>query len=332
MESPEPISHGLPLRHVAVIWLVLLVAIVGAFAAIVMMLNSTVYSAGGFVGSYLSALQRHDVKEALTTPGVVGVAESATQLLDARALGTLEDIQLVSDENLGTGLHLVIFEYSINGTPGSSSYQVQYSGDRLGFFSTWSFVQSPIGILQVTPLHAAAFEVNGIPVVSADGPSEPQSLQVLTPGSFELTHESTYLEAQPVTVLITKGSGLTSARLDIEANDEFVSTVQTLVNEYLDECTTQTVLFPTGCPFGQELSNRVEGIPEWSMASYPEITIVPGSTAGAWLIPETPGAAHLTVEVRSLFDGTLSTFDEDVQFALSWVMTFSGDSISINAQ
>jgi hypothetical protein len=35
------------------------------------------------------------------------------------------------------------------------------------------------------------------------------------------------------------------------------------------------------------------------------------------------------VEVRSLFDGSLSTFDEDIPFGVSWVMTISGDRVDI---
>ena len=116
MVSPEPLSHRLPLRHVLVIWLVLLVAIVGAFAATVIALNSTVFSAGGFVGSYLSALQRHDTRTALTTPGVLGVAKAGTQLLTPDALGRLSDISQVSDDNLGAGLHLVSYNYTLNGS------------------------------------------------------------------------------------------------------------------------------------------------------------------------------------------------------------------------
>ena len=342
MVSPEPNSvrprgvrpykSALPLRHVVVIWLVLLVIIGGAFAATVVALNSTVFSAGGFVGSYLSALQRHDVREVLTTPGVLGVAKAGTQLLEPGALSTLDNITQLSDDNLGAGLHLVSFEYTVDGTPASSSFQVQYQGTRLGFFSLWSFEQSPIAVLQVTPMHAAEFTVNGVSLASSDGPSTPTSLQVLTPGKFTLTHESTYLEAQPVSVLITQGNTVTGAQLDILANAKFVSAVQSQVDSFLDNCAKQTVLFPTGCPFGQELSNRVESVPAWSMTKYPAIAIEPGNTPGTWLIPEAQGAAHLKVDVRSLFDGTLSTFDQDVQFSLTWVITFSGNSISIDPQ
>ena len=48
----------------------------------------------------------------------------------------------------------------------------------------------------------------------------------------------------------------------------------------LDECATQQVLMPTGCPFGKPLANRVEGDPQWSIAVYPKVDIIPGERAG----------------------------------------------------
>ncbi len=52
---------------------------------------------------------------------------------------------------------------------------------------------------------------------------------------------------------------------------------------------------------------------------------MPGEEPGTWLVPTTPAAAHLVVQVRSLFDGSLSTFDEDVPFDVSYTISFPGD-------
>jgi hypothetical protein len=46
---------------------------------------------------------------------------------------------------------------------------------------------------------------------------------------------------------------------------------------------------------------------------------------GEWTMPQTDAAAHLIVEVKSLFDGTVSTFDEDVPFSVSYLITFLPD-------
>ncbi|GAA3729845.1 hypothetical protein GCM10022239_03100 [Leifsonia bigeumensis] len=319
-------------RHTIVIWTVLLALLIGAFAATVAILNATVFSAGGFVGSYLSALQRHDLREALTTSGVLGSARAESDLLVPEALGALDDIHLVSDLDQGAGVHLVTYEFELGGAPGSSAFQVQSTGPRLGFFSTWSFVQSPMAVLRITPLHDPAFTVNGVEVVSAAGANNQVAYQVLAPGLYVVDHESRYLEADAVPVAVTGPSSVTPVTVDIQASADFVEQVQKEVDGFLDDCTTQTVLFPTGCPFGQELSNRVVSTPAWSMARYPEVVIEPGPDPGTWVIPNAQGAAHLTVDVQSLFDGTQSTFDEDVQFALSWVLTIDGDQVDIRAQ
>lgn len=330
---PPPEEHPRQQRqHIIVVWTVLLALLVGAFATAVLAVNSSIFSAGGFVGSYLAALQRHDLDEALSTPGVLGSSIAKNDLLVPAALGSLGDIRMVSDVDEGAGIHTVTFEFELDGRPARSTFQVQSTGHRLGLFDTWSFLESPMAILAITPLHDARFAVNGVPLMSGAGPGSPVPYQVLTPGRYVLDHESRYLEAQAADVMVTTPGAINRVSVDVRARASFVEQVQDEVNSFLDDCTTQTVLFPTGCPFGQELANRVESTPAWSMATYPKVTIEPGPEQGTWVIPNAQGAAHLTVDVRSLFDGTLSTFDEDVPFALSWILTIDGDQIDIRAQ
>lgn len=319
-------------QHIVVIWTVLLGVLVGAFAITVISLNNSVFSASGFVSSYLDALARHDLEGALTTPGVLGASGVSSELLTPDALGEVDDVAIVSDVDQGGGIHLVGYTADLGGTTGRGVFQVQQTGSRLGVFSTWSFIQSPMSVLRITPLHDASFTVNGVDVTSEAGPSMPAAYQVLAPGFFTLGHESAFLSAVPVSAVVTDPGSVVPVRVDIEASSAFVSEVQKQVDAFLDDCTTQEVLFPTGCPFGQELSNRVESTPAWSMVRYPKVTIEPGSEPGTWVVPKAQGAAHLKVEVRSLFDGTLSTFDEDVQFALHWVMTVDGDQVDIQEQ
>ena len=102
--------------------------------------------------------------------------------------------------------------------------------------------------------------------------------------------------------------------------------MQEKVDAYLDECATQEVLFPTGCPFGQPIENRVVSTPEWSIADYPDIRIEAGGEFETWVVPTTSGTAHLVVEVQSLFDGSVSTFDEDVPFDVDYLIAFTGPS------
>ncbi|MHB1171055.1 MAG: hypothetical protein ACYCZY_00880 [Lacisediminihabitans sp.] len=322
-------------RRVAIRWLVLFGLLAAAFAGTVFSLNLTLYSASGFVSSYLDALARHDVDAAviLAKSGSAVSAGANRELLDPRALGNLNHIRLVSDTGQGGGRHLVTYSYNLSGTTDSTTFTVDYTGTRLGFFTTWRFVSSPLGVLSITPKHDAKFTVNGLALRSAAGPSVAKDYLVLTPGRYVLGHSSSYFTAVPIPVSLVTAGGRTAAAVDIEANAKFTRQVQKELNAYLDKCATQQVLLPTGCPFGKEMGNRIEGLPAWSMSTYPAVRILPGETPGDWVVPKTAAAAHLRVRVRSLFDGSVSTFDQDVAFTVRYLITFSPDgSLLITAQ
>lgn len=319
-------------QQTLVVWGVLLALLVGAFATTVLVLNGTVFSAGGFVGSYLGALERNDVVAALATAGVRESPSLGGELLSPPALASLDDIRVVSDLDQGDGFHTVTAVFELDGTPARSTFEVQSSGYRFGLFSTWSFLQSPTAVLMVTPLHDPSFSVNDVDLVSRAEPATPVSFQVLVPGRFVLDHESAFLEASAVDVVVTTPGSTNRATVDVQAGEAFVAQIQDEVDDVLDDCVTQTVLFPTGCPFGQALANRLESTPDWSMVRYPEVTIEPGPDPGTWVVSDARGIAHLRVEVRSLFDGTVSTFDQDVPFTLNWVMTINDGSVGIRAR
>jgi hypothetical protein len=325
-------------RRRVITWLVLFGLLVLAFAGTVVVLNSTLYSANGFVGSYLAALSRHDVDAAVdlaTTGDKPGghPAATARDLLDPRALGELSDIHLVSDTDAGGGTHRVRYGYRASGTAATTTFTVEHTGARLGFFSTWRFTTSPLGVFSITPEHDADFTVNGLAITSARAANTARDYLVLTPGRYVLGHRSTYFTATAVPVVIAHSGGRTSAAVDIQANPAFVKEVQKQLDAYLLKCTAQKVLLPTDCPFGHQISDRIVGLPTWSMSTYPPVTIDPTTTEGTWQMPKTVGQAHLTVKVKSLFDGTMSTFDQDVPFTVSYRITFEPDgSLRIDGQ
>lgn len=313
-------------RRLALRWGILLGVLILAFGGTVLTLNSTLYSASGFVSSYLDALARHDLDGALAMPGVEAPDDALATLLVPEAMGQLTAHTLVSDDDEGNGEHsLVVDVHFADDIRAKITFAVRHTGPRMGVFSGWEFARSPLGVLEATPRHDAAFAVNGVAVTSVDGADQPTRFTVLTPGIYTLTHESKYLSAEPATFLADDSVGVTAAELDIQASSAFVDQVNLELADYLDECATQQVLLPTDCPFGQPISDRIEGLPAWSMVTYPQVTIVPSGEGGTWLVPPTQAAAHLTVEVRSLFDGSLSTFDEDVPFTVEYAITFPGD-------
>lgn len=317
------------MRRELVTVLALVAIVVGGFFGTVILLNSTLYSASGFVRGYLDALARHDAQGALELagPGVAG--DASTALLSRDAMSELTDIRLVSDTVTDTGAHTVVYEYSAGGVVAQSEFSVRPTGTLWGLFDTWAFATSPLGVIELTVQHADEFTANGVALVTPAQNSVVPYL-VFTPGLYEFEHESAFLEAEPVRVATVTPSAAVSARLNIQANDFFADRVSDEVNGFLDDCATQPVLQPTGCPFGQTINNRVVTTPAWSIIDYPDVTIVPGRETSEWRMSEASATAHLLVDVRSLFDGTVTSFDEDVPFGVHATVTFlPGDELLI---
>lgn len=345
------------MRRELVTWSIVLGLIIAAFAITVVVLNSTIYSSQGFVRSYLGALARHDMTAALDiadiyVPEEHGAASDdgsgatpidttgagslllagSHDLLRPSALSTLENIEMVDSKTNADGTQTVTFSFELDGRAAESTFTVTRAGTNFGVFAEWDFVTPPLTIVRLTVLNSQEFTANGTDFVAAS-PDAPSPYVVLTPSSFDITHTSKFLTAESIVVSATEPGSTVRARLDVVANKAMIAQVQREVDGYLDECATQVVLLPTGCPFGQPMSNRIVTTPEWSIAEYPPVSLTPGSEPSSWVMPPTDAAAHLRVDVRSIFDGSVTTFDQDVSFSASYLVTFlPDDKLLITAQ
>jgi hypothetical protein len=315
-------------RHIVIVWSVLGALVLGGFAITVLALNSTTYSASGFVRSYFDALSRRDAEGALELAGpvdTIGEDENASRrLLTAVAISIPSNATVLADTVTETGAHRVVVAYEIDGTARQSTYEVASADALLGLFSRWSFVTPPVAVMYVSVLGDARFRANGIDLVSST-PNEPAPYLVFTPGRFVLDHVSRFLESNDVSVTATEAGASIPTAVDVTANEEFVAAVQAEVDASLDTCATQQVLQPTGCPFGRAVRNRIDTTPIWSIAAYPTVTINRGSSLN-WAMPPTDGAAHLLVDIQSIFDGSVSTFDEDVLFQVAYTITIVSEN------
>ena len=304
------------MRRELITWSVVLGVILAGFGATVLVLNSTLYSPAGFVRTYLDALARHDLAGAIELSGSTAVTGDASQaLLDRNAMGELTDIRVVSDDE-DAGIHYITVEYVAGGMPGTTEFEVRRNGSLFGIFNDWAFAQSPIATVQIRVRHEREFTANGIDLIGQQDVAEPYL--VLTPTAIELSHDSEFYHAEPVQVLVEKPGGTVEAEVDLQATEAFVAAVQQQVDDALAACTTQRVLLPAGCPFGETIINRIVTEPVWTMTTYPAITLVPDGLVATWRVPPTPATAHLVVEVQSLFDGSISTFDADVPFTVQY--------------
>ena len=311
------------MRRAILSWLTALVIAALAGAVTVIALNATVFGAGGFVNVYLDALARGDVSDALSLPGVDARGADELLLRDGTLAG-LGGIHQLSDEERG-GAHWVTVGWSSPHGSGTTTLEVHRIGTRFGLFPEWGFAVSPLATVSLSVQNDPRFTVNGVQEVSAEHSDQAVDYAVLVPGSYTFGHSSTFLTAAPRTVIAdTAGQDLT-ATVQPQANAAFVTAVTAQVHRQLDACAQQTVLFPTGCSFGQSIQNRVSGAPAWSIVHYPTIRIASGSEFGSWAIPATPGTAHLTVPVTSLLDGSASAIDQDVPFQLRGTIGFGAD-------
>jgi hypothetical protein len=314
----------------AVVWGGLFALLIVAFFVVVGVLNSTVYSAKGFVHSYVDALDRGDTTSALSLAGVQASGASGDELLTVPEKGALRRIRVAADDPLADGAHRVAiaFETLDHGvsTPHTTHFTVRPAGHVGGLFDQWEFAVAPTASLDVTPLHDPRFTANGS-AVSARGADVATRYTVLAPAVMTLAHGTTYLTAAPVTAVVDQVGGVGSASVDVEARQSFVDKVRADVERYLrTDCLPQKVLLPSGCPFGEAVDDRLTSSPSWSMTRYPAVALRPTATAGVWQVVDAAGAAHLKVGAESLYDGHDYTIDEDVPFTVKYQVLIGSDN------
>jgi hypothetical protein len=296
-------------------WGFVFVMLIAGFVATVAAVNNDVLSAHGFVRNYLAALERHDARAALATPGVV--VDGDTSLVVDDTVGALSDIRFLSDTAVGD-THTVRYSYLLAGERRFTDFTVTWTGNRLLLFPTWKFAASPVADLSVSADHDSSVTVNGVAVPAGD-------YAVLVPGLYVADDDTKYFDGAEDAAAATKIDEPLTAEVTVTATDAFTSAAQTAVDSFLDTCSTQTVLMPTGCPFGREVKNRLDGSPSWSITDYPDISLTPESAAGVWRARASGGTAAITVAVQSLFDGSISTLNDSVSLTADYVITIGVD-------
>jgi len=316
-------------RRAVVPWLVAGLLTIAAATGVVLALNATAFGPAAFVRVYLEAIARGDATGALGMPGVTADADLRTDLLtdDAQlGLGQLREVSVVPSGEPGSdGILNVTFSWLSLDGPGQTTFAVQQIGTRFGMFAEWGFAEPPLAELSLLVEHDQRFDVNGVTAVTGVAAPLPVGYAVLVPGVYRIDHHSTYLEAAAVTVIADRAGSELPATLDVQPAVAFVERLTTDVHELLTSCTAQEVLFPTACPLGHVVNNRIVSTPEWSIVEYPEITVEPGAEFGTWEVTDAAFIAHLVVDIQNLYDGSVSTFDDDLPFVARYLVTILAD-------
>ncbi len=320
------------------------VLLVAAFAAGWASLYQQFWGPSAFVERYVSLLAAGRAADALDVPGVAvdsahladaDLPENASDALLRRdALTALSDIRPLGERTVDRGGGKDAVEVTIGfragGNEGSSTFTVEQDG-WTGILPSWRFAESPLAVIDLTIRGSMAFDVNGFaldkrqvsPLGADAAPLDPVSLLVFSPGLYRVAVDTAIAETPGADVLADAPMARVPLELQAEPTEEFVGVVQERVDAFLDDCATQQVLQPTACPFGFVVQNRVANLPTWSIKTYPEVTLVPDGAG--WAVPPVEAVAHISVDIRSLFDGSVRTVEEDVAFGLDAEITVLPD-------
>lgn len=315
------------MRRAVVAWVVVVVFALGAATAAVFALNATAFGAAGFVRVYLEAVSRGDAAGALSMPGVTVDAAVRDDFLADAALAGPTSVREITVAPGDAGTEVVTVAWTRGETDAVSTFTVERTGSRLGVFPDWAFAVSPVATLRLTVDHDPRFDLNGIP--SAEGSAD---YAVLVPGVYRVDHHSTYLKAAAVDVVADRPASELGTTLDVQPSDAFTDALTVRIREELDACAAQDVLFPTGCPLGHAIANRVASTPVWSIVEYPTIAIEPGPDDSTWLVRDAELVSHLTVDIQSLFDGSITTFDEDLPVSATYRVTIGADDTTLRVE
>lgn len=314
------------------LWAGIGVLLVAAFLAALGAVQRTFYSPEGFVSGYLGALASHDLTAALAMPGAAPTKQALTdaglpgdasaELLRSDLLPRYSETRIVSDTATPTGHRRVTARVVADGRPLTAVFELRQTGAVLGLLPTWEFARTPVGVADITVAHAQTFTVGGRTLnPRAAAPGQPASAFTVSagylvpaPSLYLLGHSDKYTRAATVPV-VTAPATVVHATVDAQPNAAFTAAVQKELNGFLDECATQQVLQPAGCPFGVVIDDRVQGAPTWTMVQYPAVHLVPGDSS--WTMSQAVGIVHLSVTVQSIFDGSVEHRESDEKFAVS---------------
>lgn len=310
-----------------VVGLLLVAAIAAGFAA----LYRVFWGPEAFVERYVGMLADGRAADALTIPGVavdsadLEAAGIPTTVSDALLRGSalsddLGDVKVIASR-MSEGVVEVTLSFSAAGQEGRSTFRVEQEGWS-GLVPAWRFETTPLAVLDVTVRGSMRFTVNDFELdkrqVSPDGadaaPLDPVSMLVFAPGAYAVSVDTSAAQAAPVRALAQQS--LAAVPVDVQARptDEFNDIITGQVHDFLEQCTTQRVLQPTGCPFGYETYERVITPPTWSIAAQPNVAVVPDGAY--WAIAPAGAIAHIEMDVQSIYDGSIFHVSQDVTFTI----------------
>jgi len=286
----------------------LALGVVALWLLTVLALNLTLFSATSFVTSYLKALESSDYGLAASHAGLT----RAPQILPL-ASEALENPRIVGTSSLPTGELVIQADYELGDDTHSTVFVVTGGEPILWFFDTWRFSRQPLANLQFAVIGDERVSVNGTDLDVGDLGVPPRTT-VLVPGIYSSSLDTEWVQAEPVVSVMTEVGAPAGVRLVVSPTNALMENTTGALEAYLDGCAAQAVLQPAECPFGVSISDRVVGAVQWTILDYPEIDLRLSADRATWTMVAESGVAEVTVQVQSLFDGSITEFRDTEEF------------------
>jgi hypothetical protein len=286
----------------------LALGVVALWLLTVLALNLTLFSATSFVTSYLKALESSDYGLAASHAGLT----RAPQILPL-ASEALDNPRIVGTSSLPTGELVIQADYELGDDTHSSVFVVTGGEPILWFFDTWRFSRQPLANLQFAVIGDERVSVNGTDLDVGDLGVPPRTT-VLVPGIYSSSLETEWVQAETVVSVMTEVGAPAGVRLVVSPTSTLMENTTGALEAYLDGCAAQAVLQPAECPFGVSISDRVVGAVQWTILDYPEIDLRLSADRATWTMVAESGVAEVTVQVQSLFDGSITEFRDTEEF------------------
>lgn len=305
-----------PVERVLATWVIgVFVSVTLAFGAL-FALNRLVYTPTGQVQEYFRALQDGNGSHAL---GILGarVPEGDGSLLDGEVLkksvSGLSNITYEVVESSDDGEHATVrASYTLAGAQEHTDFRLRHVGDHWGLFPRWEIEPGELPELKVSIKGVQAATVNTRKVAVDDGEA---TFPVLYPGNYSISYDSTVYTAQPYSQKVLSADANSQVKLDLKASDQARESVQHQVEDYVNSCTEQKTLYPSGCPFEYTFPGRVDGEVTWSVTEYPHphVTV---TANGEWNADQAQGKIKVSFTQLDLYTGERQPFEKEVPFTI----------------
>lgn len=305
-------------------WLIAAGCLVLLAVAAVPVVNTLYYTPGRAALAYMSALEDADAARAMgfvsaPTPDQ-GQALSTEVVSNAPSLPA--DARLVSTHTEGSHATVSV-AYVLRG----SERRMELSMDKLppgsGLFARWVIDMEAWPTLDLDVRGTSRAELNGVSV-----PTDVGALPVFFPLSYNVGFSAEYFSADTAQVDVLSPDSAESVSLQPQPTEALSTEVETQVHEELDACTRQTVLMPTGCPFGFDMTDDIIGDVSWKVVSYPKVDLV--SVDRSLTMAPADGVFEVSGRYRDMVTAVETDFTEQVSAPVTAEVSVQGDEVRVD--